>query len=188
MKYLLSIIIGLLFLTASLLHFQKLYEDVLKNILMVKMSSLIDSNVININQLLEKEKSFINHNIPATYEDRFAWRAMGFALANNELEDEAISYWQKSQGILHEFLLYGENEWKSRNYKDALFWYNRAIRIDTDAEVDWIKVGRTCQLHDPESPTGMRWKILSVCTSQWRLPEKFHLKKLSRNLRQKWKS
>jgi tetratricopeptide (TPR) repeat protein len=120
---------------------------------MIGMNSMIDSYVLDNDQLLDKEKSFINRNIPATYENRFAWRAMGFALANNELEDEAISYWQKSQGILDEFLLYGENEWKSRNYQDALFWYNRAIRIDTDAEVDWIKVGRTCQLHDPESNT-----------------------------------
>jgi len=67
-------------------------------------------------------------NLDAT--NRGAWRGLGFALAAQRREDEAVAAWRTAGGIGEEFVQWGEAMRKVRRTAEALAWYERAARVE----------------------------------------------------------
>jgi tetratricopeptide (TPR) repeat protein len=62
--------------------------------------------------------------------DDSSWRGLGFALAAQGREDEAIAAWQNVDGIADDLILLGEQARESQYYTEALRWYQRATLVE----------------------------------------------------------
>lgn len=68
-----------------------------------------------------------------TYDPRnqSAWRGLGFALAIQEKENDAVFAWHFADATIVDIIGWGEWARESRQYTDSLAWYERAIMFDS---------------------------------------------------------
>ena len=62
---------------------------------------------------------------------------LGFALAVQGREDEALAAWQSAGEGAKEFIQWGKLAWKMKQYEEALVWYERAVRAEPELDVGW---------------------------------------------------
>ena len=70
-----------------------------------------------------------------------AHRGLGFALAAQGRDDEAIAAWQAAEGIAEEFIQRGEQARSAKNYEEALVWYERATMVEPRSGDPWYYAG-----------------------------------------------
>jgi len=86
--------------------------------------------------LLRKSTTYASENY-------YAWRGLGFALAMQGRESEAIAAWQSAGGMAEEFIEWGTRASKSEKYQEALMWYKRAAKVDPELRDPWYYMGLT---------------------------------------------
>jgi tetratricopeptide (TPR) repeat protein len=72
---------------------------------------------------------------------RSAWRGLGFALAAQGREDEALNVWRSAGDIDAEFIQRGEQAHRAKRYQEALVWYERAAVLAPDLAAPWHNMG-----------------------------------------------
>ena len=73
--------------------------------------------------------------------DDSSWRGLGFALAAQRREDEAIAAWQNVEGMADGLVLLGEQARESQHYTEALRWYQRAALLEPSLGDPWYYTG-----------------------------------------------
>jgi tetratricopeptide (TPR) repeat protein len=67
-------------------------------------------------------------------EDRSSWRGLGFALAAQRRENEALAAWQLAgNNMAEELVQRGEHARKAGQYEEALTWYKQAAVLAPDS-------------------------------------------------------
>lgn len=72
-----------------------------------------------------------------------AWRGLGFALASQGHEEQAIVVWQSGSGMAKEFIQRGEQARRSGQYQESLEWYKRATSVNLELGDIWYGMGLT---------------------------------------------
>ena len=70
-----------------------------------------------------------------------AHRGLGFVLAAQGREDEAIAAWQAAGGMMQEFIQRGEQARIAKRYEEALAWYNWAAMVEPGLGDPWYYAG-----------------------------------------------
>lgn len=76
-------------------------------------------------------------------ENQYAWRGLGFALARQGREDEAVAAWQSVAGMAEEFIKWGEQARVVGRHQEALMWYSRAAKVEPRLRDPWYYKGQT---------------------------------------------
>jgi len=74
-------------------------------------------------------------------EDQSAWRGLGFALALQGREGEAMAVWRRAGNVAWEFMRRGEKAWEAKRYGEALTWYERAAQAEPEWGDPWYYAG-----------------------------------------------
>lgn len=77
--------------------------------------------------------------------NRGAWRGLGFVLANEGQEGDAIAAWRTAQATAAEFIWRGEIERVAGHFDKALAWYQRAISMQLEQSDGWYYAGLAFQ-------------------------------------------
>jgi len=72
---------------------------------------------------------------------RSTWRGLGFALAIQGREDEAVTAWQSAGGMGEKFIQWGEEARSEGQYEEALKWYDWSLRVDSGLGDPWYYRG-----------------------------------------------
>jgi len=78
-------------------------------------------------------------NLDAT--NRGAWRGLGFGLAAQRREDEAVAAWRAAELTSQDLINFGEQARQSARYGEALDWYAQAARMDPVSGIPWYYIG-----------------------------------------------
>jgi tetratricopeptide (TPR) repeat protein len=133
----------LAFLLALVLRGPALLGRAWGNAGMVKLArALVAPNDSTFQAVVQAEAMFRDAVARAPGEHS-ACRGLGFALAAQGREDEAIAAWQAVEGIAWEFVWQGGQAWIAGQYQDALTWYKRAVRIEPGLGDAWYYMGLT---------------------------------------------
>lgn len=66
-------------------------------------------------------------------ENQAAWRGLGFVLAFQKREPEAVAAWQNAGLTAHDFVEWGEYARANAQYRTALIWYQRSLSVEPAA-------------------------------------------------------
>lgn len=70
-----------------------------------------------------------------------ARRGLGFVLAMQGREDQAVAVWQNAEGMVEEFIQRGDMAQAAKRYEKALLWYERAARMEPNLGDPWYHIG-----------------------------------------------
>ena len=70
-----------------------------------------------------------------------AWRGLGFALATQGQQDEAIAAWKKTNTMWNEAMRWGDIALKEEQARQALQWYQRATALEPQIGDGWYSQG-----------------------------------------------
>jgi len=87
-----------------------------------------------------------------------AMEAQGFGV-------QLVNEWLRAGLTAEDFIAWGEESRKAKQYEEALAWYKRAIRTEPNNQVVWLKVGEFCQLSSKTTETC--WQFLANNDQNW---------------------
>jgi len=96
---------------------------------------------VQVPQVLAQAETLLLQASAFAPENRFAWWGLGFTLAAQKREEEAMTAWQTGDGMVEEFTQRGEALRAARQYEEALAWYERAAVLAPDSAKPWYYKG-----------------------------------------------
>jgi tetratricopeptide (TPR) repeat protein len=73
--------------------------------------------------------------------NRFVWRGLGFVLAAQGHEEEALAAWARVDGMAEELLLWGEKAREAGDFEEALVWYEWVAELKPRSGDLWYQSG-----------------------------------------------
>lgn len=105
--------------------------------------ALIDGPDLLVIQTATKAEALLRQSTAYASENCYAWRGLGFALAAQGREGEAIVAWQAAGEMAKEFIEWGTTARKAARYQEALTWYGRAALVEPELRTPWYYIGLT---------------------------------------------
>jgi len=110
--------------------------------------ALIDGPDALVLQTVIRAETLLRQSTTYASENRYAWRGLGFALAAQGREDEAITAWQAAGEMAKEFIELGTRARKAKRYQEALDWYEKAALVEPELRAPWYHIGLTYEQMD----------------------------------------
>jgi tetratricopeptide (TPR) repeat protein len=110
----------------------------------IGMTALTRALVVSGNsksQTLEQTENLFRQALIFDSRDVSSWRGLGFALAVQGRENEAVVAWQNAGEMVEEFIQRGEQTKKVGQYQEALTWYERAVKVEPGLGNPWYEMG-----------------------------------------------